>query len=295
MRRQKCIERICLICGKSFKAQQNRIKKGWSKYCSKQCFYAGSKKFGTFKGKNNPNWKGGKIKKICKICGKEFFVKRNRIIQQYCSRKCMGIEKTDKNNPKWTQIKRKCLRCGKIFYVIPSQIEKGRGRFCSQDCWWESRKVKRKCLLCGKIFYVPRCQTKGNRGQFCSQHCKGLYHKGLFPRAYTSIEQKVASWLTEFNIPYTQQALIKDIGRVDFLLKNRTVIETDGNYWHSFPNAKTRDARRDFLLGFNGFRVLRLSETNINNHPQKCKNLIRREYETKRIEDKGSNFKLLKS
>ena len=43
------------------------------------------------KGKNNPNWKGGLIKRICENCGKEFFTDRCKIkrgLGNFCSRNC---------------------------------------------------------------------------------------------------------------------------------------------------------------------------------------------------------------
>ena len=39
----------------------------------------------------HPNWKGGEIKKICKICNKIFYVRQYRKdIALYCSRKCQS-------------------------------------------------------------------------------------------------------------------------------------------------------------------------------------------------------------
>ena len=44
------------------------------------------------KDKNNPNWKGGKIIKICPICGKGFKIFNYRKeTARYCSRKCRII------------------------------------------------------------------------------------------------------------------------------------------------------------------------------------------------------------
>lgn len=46
------------------------------------------------RGKDNPNWKGGKIKRNCLVCGCEMSVKRNWIkrgVGKFCSRRCSGI------------------------------------------------------------------------------------------------------------------------------------------------------------------------------------------------------------
>ena len=48
-------------------------------------------KKGVFEGDKNSNWKGGEVKRICKVCGKTFFVKPNIVKRGegiYCSRSC---------------------------------------------------------------------------------------------------------------------------------------------------------------------------------------------------------------
>jgi 5-methylcytosine-specific restriction endonuclease McrA len=43
-------------------------------------------------GKNSSNWKGGKVKRFCKECGKEFYVFSSKVENgggKFCSRKCM--------------------------------------------------------------------------------------------------------------------------------------------------------------------------------------------------------------
>ena len=60
------------------------------------------------RGKNNPSWKGKNIKRVCKVCGKEFevwpsFIKRGEGI--FCSNKCKGRWRSEhqknENNPLW--------------------------------------------------------------------------------------------------------------------------------------------------------------------------------------------------
>ena len=80
----------CLICGKEFKIPHYKIKKGKAKFCSYECMGVWRKQ--NKGGQNHPNWKGGKIKIICKKCGKEFFKKPSSLkkVGNYCSRKCKG-------------------------------------------------------------------------------------------------------------------------------------------------------------------------------------------------------------
>ena len=59
----------------------------------------------SYKGKNNPNWKGGKIKTTC-TCGKEFSISGKQLARgrgKYCSRKCKGMGWNSKleHNTRW--------------------------------------------------------------------------------------------------------------------------------------------------------------------------------------------------
>ncbi|MGX5681968.1 DUF559 domain-containing protein [Schumannella luteola] len=49
------------------------------------------------------------------------------------------------------------------------------------------------------------------------------------------------------------------VGRIDFLVGNRLVVEIDGAEFHAPREAFERDRRRDALLTSLGFRVLRFS------------------------------------
>lgn len=95
---------------------------------------------------NSPWNKGNRnrIKKICLICNKVFYVIPSRdLTAKYCSRSCLGQTKIGKNNgmygkngkknPNWKgKIKKTCLICGKDFFVSPS-IVKNR-KTCSLNC-----------------------------------------------------------------------------------------------------------------------------------------------------------------
>ena len=86
------------------------------------------KKLPQLSGKNSPSWKGGRIKRICIICGKQFEVKRYlKDIVKYCSKKCFYKAKERK-------VKYKCEVCGKIFETSSSRKPCLR-KFCSRECW----------------------------------------------------------------------------------------------------------------------------------------------------------------
>lgn len=56
-----------------------------------------------------------------------------------------------------------------------------------------------------------------------------------------------------------RQVLIPGVGRVDFLIGERLIIEVDGAEYHTDPDAFERDRRRDAVLSALGYRVLRFS------------------------------------
>lgn len=81
----------------------------------------------------------------------------------------------------------------------------------------------------------------------------------------TSIELAVKETLDKLGVKYIEQESIPE-GRTiaDFYIPaQRLVIYADGIYWHSKPKAKDKDTNQNFLLGMNGYKVLRLPENEI--------------------------------
>jgi len=181
--KKKC---ICAQCKKEFFVNQWEINKG-RKFCSRECYAIYRSKH--YKREKAPAWKGGKIKCICKECGREFYVdpnvkKKGRGI--FCSRSCQGkyiashwltpmnIRKKNK------RIRKICKECGKEFLVPPSQKDHV---FCSRECYYKWCKENRKpmmaeatCDYCGRIFLRDRNRLRDQkrRGQhvFCSEECR---------------------------------------------------------------------------------------------------------------------------
>jgi very-short-patch-repair endonuclease len=67
-------------------------------------------------------------------------------------------------------------------------------------------------------------------------------------------ESMVKLALLRVGIPFRQQVWISGVGRVDFLIGSRLVIEVDSLTFHPDPHA---DRHRDGELGLRGYRVLR--------------------------------------
>ena len=81
MKVYKYPKRICKHCKKEYQKQGKF-------YCSYQCNRL-DKPVITMKGNKHWNWKGGKVKKQCRTCGKDFFVSlymKNKAV--ICSHRC---------------------------------------------------------------------------------------------------------------------------------------------------------------------------------------------------------------
>lgn len=74
----------------------------------------------------------------------------------------------------------------------------------------------------------------------------------------SGLETKVRLLLRARRIRFRTQAHLDGVGRVDFLVGHRLVIEVDGRAFHTGP-AFDEDRRRDFELVMRGYLVLRLS------------------------------------
>lgn len=82
------------------------------------------------------------------------------------------------------RIDRTCQYCGKHFTIKASQVERGRGKFCSKVCQYKSMEIKvpwnkkplvqRTCLECGRVFIVTATYKNQN---FCSRECAYSYLK----------------------------------------------------------------------------------------------------------------------
>lgn len=78
------------------------------------------------------------------------------------------------------------------------------------------------------------------------------------PASQSGLETKVRLLLRSKRIHFSAQAFIEGVGRVDFLVGDRLVIEVDGRAFHT-GSAFELDRHRDFELVMRGYLVLRLS------------------------------------
>lgn len=117
------VKHICLYCKNNFMTKNYLIKKGYGKYCNKECF-DNAQRGRKFAQRSNI---------ACKQCGNIFKVKTSQLKynpnhNQFCSRKCRY------NNQKKPKIHRICEQCKKNFLAYPSAIKYHGARFCSNNC-----------------------------------------------------------------------------------------------------------------------------------------------------------------
>lgn len=90
----------------------------------------------------------------------------------------------------------------------------------------------------------------------------------------SSIERKVFDGLVGFGyLPITQYK----IGRYSLDLafpQLKLDIECDGEIWHNTPQAIEKDRKRDIYMRERGWSVLRFTDKEINENPQRVVNLI---------------------
>lgn len=108
--------RICKSCNKEFYADATLIRKGYGFYCTRDCWFSIFKK-----------WKKP-VK--CKQCKKEFLVIRAvyKKHPKFCNKKCSDNSKID-------HIFRTCRECKRNFKLTNSAINRGRGSFCTWECY----------------------------------------------------------------------------------------------------------------------------------------------------------------
>lgn len=72
-----------------------------------------------------------------------------------------------------------CLNCSSTFERTPSQVARGRNKYCSKICDNAHSQVQRTCKCCGASFTVGKSRVNGSNnssGNFCSRPC---YEKWL--------------------------------------------------------------------------------------------------------------------
>lgn len=141
---------ICNGCGIVFKKWPCMKRK--TNYCSIDCYWNSTRT---------------EQKRKCKVCDKTFIATGAQIRRGFglfCSRKCQHT-----TYPK--QVKKTCPQCNGIYFVPPSwSVYRN---FCSKKCQDDSMRdyVSCMCRYCKKEFEIPRSDLNRGRGTYCSRRC----------------------------------------------------------------------------------------------------------------------------
>jgi very-short-patch-repair endonuclease len=76
-------------------------------------------------------------------------------------------------------------------------------------------------------------------------------------------ESIVAFHLLRIGVPFIQQASIAGVGRVDFVIGDRLILEADSDEHHGKPEQRRRDRRRDTSAAALGLTTLRFDYTQV--------------------------------
>lgn len=146
----------CLYCQKYFLIQPYLKRK--DNYCSRECYWINTKR---------------KQQRNCQVCGKSFQIKAYLVKEGYglyCSKECwFGLFN------KWKK-EVKCKQCKKVFLVTRAVLRQ-KPKFCSKACSDESKRdfVIRICKQCANNFELPRSDLNRGRGTFCTWECYKKY------------------------------------------------------------------------------------------------------------------------
>lgn len=149
---RKKIEIICSGCLKKFFKWPYLQRK--NNYCSLKCYWRSTNK---------------QQVNLCRVCGKRFLIKSYLARQGfglYCSQKCQHVDYNQK------RISLICEQCHKHFKKPPSVAEK-QASFCSKKCHDDFMRdyVEKICQNCHRKFQLPRWELNKGRGSFCSREC----------------------------------------------------------------------------------------------------------------------------
>jgi hypothetical protein len=103
----------------------------------------------------------------------------------------------------------KCANCKKEFYARPSDIKKGKGKYCSRKCYSDSQigrpspkkgkilvpKVEVACEYCNEKFKVHRSRYKRGKVRYCSLSCHRKDRTGSRAPAWKGGEKKNGDYI----------------------------------------------------------------------------------------------------
>lgn len=195
---------------------------------------------------------------------------------------------------------RRSVLDGKNVYYDRNLANKGIGRTlsekyrkCEHPSKGKKKNVVRYCIACGTMSYMSGLRfaecwrfNRDESGRIINMICQSCYNRHIkhkmfytwesltayrkeltkyrvFPKKDTSIEIKLQGLLRYNNINFETHKPI--FGQPDLFIEPNICIFADGDYWHNMPKMLIRDQEVNDNLTNNGYCVLRISESVINN------------------------------
>lgn len=183
-------KRTCVVCSKPVSGQGRHL------YCSTDCAL---------------------VERTCQWCGLAQRVPRKRQSRPFCSQICAKAESAEARK---VRVVVSCQWCGTQMEKRPSEIAKGRGKFCSRTCAGLGRPIN-------------------GRPSRIASDAIDIWIQGSLELCVP--EFRVGRFSIDLAFPLRMLA-----------------IELDGVYWHSLPAMIKRDARKDDHLQRSGWTVERI-------------------------------------
>jgi very-short-patch-repair endonuclease len=186
------------------------------------------------RGKDNPSYKDGlsaKKRVLCSFCGKETTTP-GYCKRGFCNRKCRSL---------WQSINYKGKNNPAYGIKRPDLAKRGR------------------------VHIWTREERERNRKRTILQHINGEFN--YFD---TKPERMVENWLLFHNVLYVKQH-VYGMGIADFWLpEDNTIIEVDGDYWHSLPKNIKKDRIQTDWLENHDYIVYRIKEKDVYSNLNEC-------------------------
>jgi|14BtaG_2_1085337.scaffolds.fasta_scaffold07905_3 very-short-patch-repair endonuclease/endogenous inhibitor of DNA gyrase (YacG/DUF329 family) len=257
---KKGVTKNCETCGIEFYKPQSQKH---IRFCSISCKGIASRKIG-----------GRGFDKTCKYCGIQYKgEEKNK--GSFCSRLCFSASR--KNTVKCV-----CKVCEIVYSKIPSQVCKN--NFCSVKCrqvFEKRHKVKKVCKTCNIEFLLSKSTVlqRKHKIKYCSIKCRNkdpewVYNACIMGNLIqqhnkepNKLELKGRKILQDIGIKdFQEQVLMFKKFCVDVLIESKKlIIQWDGTYWHTKEKRRKQDMSQDSYLKKCGYRVLRVTDMQIEN------------------------------
>lgn len=153
-------------------------------------------------------------------------------------------------------MKRICKFCGDEFATKPSEVKKGKGIYCSRDCFNTVRNQSKyiPCSNCGNNKFYPAARWKRNKSGyfFCSRKCNFFYQQGI--RSTTYKDGRYIGWYKRDKSGEREHRVVAEACLGRKLEKGEIVHHIDGNKQNNHPKnlrvMNNSDHRKAHLRGY---------------------------------------------